>query len=184
MFLFLGKYKDVTNFLMMHSDVFSENFIEKYPLTTSHYSEFPNYIHSLKEKNLIGLLSQNLEFIDLLLQSDIPVQVVCIHKCGEEFKVKEYTKEKAWKLRTEVGFDLRCMRNATQEEINSANSISTDTGIDFYNTEKNVKELQELREYKCKVEKFISRNKNIILKIPVCLFVERLKEELGYDVSL
>lgn len=42
------------------------------------------------------------------------------------------------------------------------------------------KELRELREYKNKVEKFILRNKNIFLKIPVCQFVEILKKELEY----
>ena len=42
------------------------------------------------------------------------------------------------------------------------------------------KELRELREYKSKVEKFILRNKNIFLKIPVCQFVEILKKELKY----
>ena len=42
------------------------------------------------------------------------------------------------------------------------------------------KELQELREYKSKVEKFVLRNKNIFLKIPVCQFVEILEKELEY----
>lgn len=42
------------------------------------------------------------------------------------------------------------------------------------------RELRELREYKSKVEKFILRNKNIFLKIPVCQFVEILKKELKY----
>ena len=56
----------------------------------------------------------------------------------------------------------------------------------FYQTgykdglKKSEKELQELREYKNKVEKFILRNKNIFLKIPVCQFVEILEKELGY----
>lgn len=42
------------------------------------------------------------------------------------------------------------------------------------------KELRELREYKSKVEKFVLRNKNIFLKIPVYQFVEILEKELGY----
>lgn len=46
------------------------------------------------------------------------------------------------------------------------------------------KELQELREYKNKVEKFILRNKNIFLKIPVCQFVEILKKELEYKEEI
>lgn len=76
------------------------------------------------------------------------------------------------------------MRDATQEETNSVNeyikSISTDTGVDFYDIEKSLKELRELREYKSKVEKFVLRNKNIFLKFPVCQFVEILEKELGY----
>lgn len=76
------------------------------------------------------------------------------------------------------------MRDATQEEINSVNeyikSISTDTGVTFYDIEKPLKELQELREYKSKVEEFISKNKNIVLKIPVCQFVGILEKELEY----
>ena len=55
---------------------------------------------------------------------------------------------------------------------------------DVYNycshIEKSLKELRELREYKSKVEKFVLRNKNIFLKIPVCQFVEILEKELGY----
>ena len=56
----------------------------------------------------------------------------------------------------------------------------------FYQTgykdglKKSEKELQELREYKNKVEKFILRNKNIFLKTPVCQFVEILEKELEY----
>lgn len=42
------------------------------------------------------------------------------------------------------------------------------------------KELRELIEYKSKVEKFILKNKNIFLKIPVCQFVEILEKELEY----
>lgn len=42
------------------------------------------------------------------------------------------------------------------------------------------KELRELREYKSKVEKFVLRNKNIFLKIPVCQFVGILEKELEY----
>ena len=77
------------------------------------------------------------------------------------------------------------MRDATQEETKSVNeyikSISTDTGVDFYDIEKSLKEIRELREYKSKVEKFISKNKNIFLRIPVYVLVKELKEELGYE---
>ena len=70
------------------------------------------------------------------------------------------------------------MRHATQEEINSVNeyikSIST-------------KELRELRKYKHKVEKFISKYDGNIVLLPgeVVLTsnqcIQKLKEELGYE---
>lgn len=81
------------------------------------------------------------------------------------------------------------MRHATQEEINSVNeyieSISTDTGVAFYDTvddyiKDSIKELRELREYKSKVEKFISKNEHVISLVAVETVIDILKEELGY----
>lgn len=91
------------------------------------------------------------------------------------------------------------MRHATQEEINSVNeyieSISTDTGVAFYDTvddyiKDSIKELRELREYKSKVEKFISKYDGSIVLLPgeVVLTwnqcIQKLKEELGYENQL
>lgn len=88
------------------------------------------------------------------------------------------------------------MRHATQEEINSVNeyikSISTDTGVSFYDTvddyiKDSTKELRELRKYKHKVEKFISKYDGNIVLLPgeVVLTsnqcIQKLKEELGYE---
>lgn len=57
----------------------------------------------------------------------------------------------------------------------------------FYQTgykdglKKSEKELQELREYKNKVEKFISKNEHVISLVAVETVIDILKEELGYD---
>lgn len=57
----------------------------------------------------------------------------------------------------------------------------------FYQTgyddglKKSDEELRELREYKHKVEKFISKYKSIVLKIPIYSVIDMLKEELGYE---
>ena len=87
------------------------------------------------------------------------------------------------------------MRDATQEETNSVNeyikSISTDTGVTFYDTvddciKDSTKELRELREYKNKVEEFISKYDGNIVLLPgeVVLTwnqcIQKLKEELWY----
>lgn len=56
----------------------------------------------------------------------------------------------------------------------------------FYQTgykdglKKSEKELQELREYKNKVEKFISKNEHVISLVAVETVIDILKEELGY----
>ena len=42
------------------------------------------------------------------------------------------------------------------------------------------KELRELREYKSKVEKFISKNEHVISLVAVETVIDILKEELGY----
>lgn len=42
------------------------------------------------------------------------------------------------------------------------------------------KELRELREYKNKVEKFISKNEHVISLVAVETVIDILKEELGY----
>lgn len=85
------------------------------------------------------------------------------------------------------------MRHATQKEINSVNeyieSISTDTGVAFYDTvddyiKDSIKELRELREYKHKVEKFISKYDGLVMKAPVKTVIDNLKEELCYENQL
>lgn len=42
------------------------------------------------------------------------------------------------------------------------------------------KELKELKEYKSKVEKFISKNEHVISLVAVETVIDILKEELGY----
>lgn len=60
----------------------------------------------------------------------------------------------------------------------------------FYQTgykdglKKSEKELQELREYKNKVEKFISKNEHVISLVAVETVIDILKEELGYGDQL
>ena len=46
------------------------------------------------------------------------------------------------------------------------------------------KELKELREYKSKVEKFISKYDGLVMKAPVKTVIDNLKEELGYENQL
>lgn len=43
------------------------------------------------------------------------------------------------------------------------------------------KELKELKEYKSKVEKFISKNEHVISLVAVETVIDILKEELGYS---
>lgn len=56
----------------------------------------------------------------------------------------------------------------------------------FYQTgyddglKKSDEELRELREYKSKVEKFISKNEHVISLVAVETVIDILKEELGY----
>ena len=45
-------------------------------------------------------------------------------------------------------------------------------------------ELRELREYKNKVEKFISKNEHVISLVAVETVIDILKEELGYGDQL
>ena len=60
----------------------------------------------------------------------------------------------------------------------------------FYQTgykdglKKSEKELQELREYKNKVEKFISKYDGMVMKASVKTVIDNLKEELGYENQL
>ena len=46
------------------------------------------------------------------------------------------------------------------------------------------RELRELREYKSKVEKFISKYDGLVMKAPVKTVIDNLKEELGYENQL
>ena len=46
------------------------------------------------------------------------------------------------------------------------------------------RELQELREYKSKVEKFISKYDGLVMKVPVKTVIDNLKEALCYENQL
>ena len=46
------------------------------------------------------------------------------------------------------------------------------------------RELRELREYKSKVEKFISKNEHVISLVAVETVIDILKEELSYENQL
>lgn len=46
------------------------------------------------------------------------------------------------------------------------------------------RELQELREYKSKVEKFISKYDGLVMKAPVKTVIDNLKEALCYENQL
>ena len=46
------------------------------------------------------------------------------------------------------------------------------------------KELRELREYKSKVEKFISKYDGLVMKAPVKTVIDNLKEALCYENQL
>ena len=84
-----------------------ERTIEYHPLHDMHYSEYADDIESLDFEKLIA--SQNIEYIEILLESDFDFQVVTCYlgdsSGGEAIRV--LTKERAKYALHELGIELR-----------------------------------------------------------------------------
>lgn len=79
------------------------NDIVYYPGCTDHYTEYNLLIQQIKEDNPPVVTTQNLEFIQCLLDSDLDFDVVTVFDNG----VRTISKECANNVKNEMGLELR-----------------------------------------------------------------------------
>ena len=104
MILLLGKNYLVEQYANEILKIDMMNDIVYYPGVTDHFSEFDRLLNDIKEDIPPVITSQNIEFINCLLDSDLKFEVFTVY---ENNIVRKMSKEKAiWAYREE-GLELR-----------------------------------------------------------------------------
>ena len=104
MILLLGKNDLVEKYADEVLKIDMGNDIVYYPEVTTHFSEYGKALDDIKEDIPPVITSQNIEFINFLLDSDLEFEVWTVY---ENEKVRKLSKEKAiWACR-EAGLELR-----------------------------------------------------------------------------
>ena len=104
MILLLGKNCLVEQYAESILKIDIRNDIVYYPDVTTHYSEYDSLLNDIKEDIPPVITSQNIEFINYLLDSDLDFEVWTVY---ENNLVRKLSKEKAiWAYR-EAGMELR-----------------------------------------------------------------------------
>ena len=104
MILLLGKNNLVEKYADEVLKIDMGNDIVYYPNVTTHFSEYDKTLDDIKEDIPLVITSQNIDFINFLLDSDLEFEVWTVY---ENEKVRKLSKEKAiWAYR-EAGLELR-----------------------------------------------------------------------------
>lgn len=104
MILLLGQNKYVEKYAKEILKIDMWNDIVYYPGNTTHYSEYEKCVEDLKECKAPVVTSQNIEFIEFLLNSDLNFDVITVI---EDNNVRKLSKSKAKEVREEMGLELR-----------------------------------------------------------------------------
>lgn len=107
MILLLGKDNAV---VMYTKEILKMNVDELvyYPPITTHYTDFPKYINLIKKRNPSIITTQNLELIEVLLNSNLDFKVITAYINNDgEIKERVLTKIKAKRAMNEWGIELR-----------------------------------------------------------------------------
>lgn len=101
--------------LVLGKNSFVEEYIKKlglnlrndlvyYPGWADHYTDYPLLITQIKKDNPLAVTSQNIEFIDYMLNSDLKFDVVTVF---DDQKMRKLTKETAKEVYEIMGLELR-----------------------------------------------------------------------------
>ena len=103
MILVLGKNSFVEEYIKKIGLNLRNDFVY-YPGCTDHYTDYPLLITQIKEDNPPAVNSQNIEFIDYMLNSDLEVNVVTVY---DDLKIRTLTKKTAKEVYEVMGLELR-----------------------------------------------------------------------------
>lgn len=104
MILLLGKNNFVEKYANEVLKIDMGNDIVYYPNVTAHYSEYDKLLDDIKEDVPPVITSQNIEFINFLLDSDLEFELRTVY---ENNIVRKLSKEKAIWVYREAGLELR-----------------------------------------------------------------------------
>lgn len=105
--LLLGKHEVIEEYAKETLNIDANNDIAYYPSITTHYTELDKYVEIAKVENPHVITTQNKEMIDVLLSSDLDLQVITVVKHNQKVYARIKTKEEALMLRDHYGLELR-----------------------------------------------------------------------------
>lgn len=107
MILLLGKNDAVEKYAEETLKIDMGNDIAYYPDYKVHHTEFKKYIDIARDEEPPVITTQNNEMIDVLLSSDLDLEVIRVREYNNKICVAKHTKEEAWDLRQEYEMELR-----------------------------------------------------------------------------
>ncbi len=107
MILLLGKNSAVEEYAKEILKIDMDNDIVYYPDTTTHYTELQKYVEIAKEEQPPVITTQNIEMIDVFLNSDLDLKVITVCYSDEKLKARILSKEKALYVKNVLNLELR-----------------------------------------------------------------------------
>lgn len=110
MLLLLGKSEAIRKYIKeMLPDIDEYSDVVYYPGKEAHYTEFKILIEDLKSDNPPVITTQNKEFIEYLLESDLDFNVTTVYLDEDDKKLahRDVTKETAKEMVYNMGLELR-----------------------------------------------------------------------------
>lgn len=105
MILYTGKDKVIRSYLEFELGI-NEEEVFSYPSHDTHYTDYNEELSMIKDCGK-DFTSQNIEFIDYLLNSDLEFEVHTLYFEDGEFLIRKLSKEIAKEVRFEMGLELR-----------------------------------------------------------------------------
>lgn len=105
--LLLGRNDELEQYAKDVLKIDIENDLRYVPHPTVHHTDFPEYIDGIKEENVGFVTTQSLEMIDVLVKSDLDLEVVTVRNCDGELRARKMSKERVKTNRDTFDFDPR-----------------------------------------------------------------------------
>ena len=107
MILLLGKNDAVEKYAEETLKIDMDNDIVYYPSVTTHHTEVSKYVDIAREEKPPVITTQRMDMIDVLLSSDLELEVIRVREHNNQIYAAKHTKEEAWDLRQMYEMELR-----------------------------------------------------------------------------